>query len=268
MKRREMLAAASGFAAAVLPGAALAQGVGSKMDAGRQIIDLRKYYLPVGPKKERFNDFLRDAAIPALNRLGVKPVGVFIVLYGANVPSPTLYILLPYDSLEAWSAAKERLAVDTIFLEAGAPVLDCPILDPAFLRAESTLLRAFKNMPTVETPPQTTGNKPRLFEMRTYESHSVKAGMKKIEMFNEGGEIEIFRRTSLNPVFFGETLTGTQMPSLTYMLCHDNMETRDANWGKFAQDPDWLKLREMEKYKDTVSNITDIILRPTDYSQI
>jgi len=87
-------------------------------------------------------------------------------------------------------------------------------------------------------------------------------------MFNQGGEIEIFRKTGLNPVFFGETLAGPQLPGLTYMLCHDNMQARDASWDRFIKHPDWLKLREDEKYKDSVSNITDIILQPTAYSQI
>ena len=59
--------------------------------------------------------------------------------------------------------------------------------------------------------------KSRILELRIYESHSTKAGQKKIEMFNEGGEIAIFRKTGLRPVFFGETLIGPLMPNLTYM---------------------------------------------------
>jgi hypothetical protein len=36
----------------------------------------------------------------------------------------------------------------------------------------------------------------------------------------------------------------------------------------FGDDPDWKELRGKPEYKDTVSNITDIMLRPTSYSQI
>jgi len=266
MKRRDLLLAASTFAAA--PMAAAAQAGAGKAGAGRQYLELRKYSLLNRSKISRFDTFLRHAAIPALNRLGVGPVGVFSVLYGPNVPEAALYLLLPYKSLESWAAAKDALIADAEFMRAGAGVLDTPISDPAYVRAESSLMLAFEQMPALELPPQTAGKKPRLFELRTYESHSVIAGRKKIEMFNQGGEIEIFRKTGLNPVFFGETLLGTQLPNLTYMLCHDNMQTRDAGWDRFVKHPDWLKLREVEKYKDTVSNITDIILRPTAYSQI
>jgi hypothetical protein len=87
-------------------------------------------------------------------------------------------------------------------------------------------------------------------------------------MFNEGGEIAIFRKTGLNPVFFGETIIGPQQPNLTYMLAFEDMADRDKRWQVFRDDPDWRKLSQDPAYKDTVSNITDIILRPTGYSQI
>ncbi|HIJ53010.1 MAG TPA: hypothetical protein HPP66_07625 [Planctomycetes bacterium] len=58
------------------------------------------------------------------------------------------------------------------------------------------------------------------------------------------------------------------MPNLTYMLVFADMEMRGERWGVFGSDPAWKKLRGNPAYKDTVSNITDIILRPTRYSQI
>jgi len=87
-------------------------------------------------------------------------------------------------------------------------------------------------------------------------------------MFNEGGEIAIFKKTGLQPVFFGETLIGPKLPNLTYMLAFDDMVTRDEKWGTFRSDPEWKELSANPAYKDTVSNITDIILQPARYSQI
>jgi len=113
------------------------------------------------------------------------------------------------------------------------------------------------------------GNKPRLFELRTYESHSKKSNQKKIEMFNNG-EIAIFRRTGLQPIFFGETLIGTKLPNLAYMLVFENMTAREQNWATFLSDPEWKKLSAMPGYADAelVTNISNIFLRPTAYSQI
>ncbi len=47
----------------------------SNQDTRKQYFELRRYHLLTGKKKNRVGDFLRDSAIPALNRLGVGPVG-------------------------------------------------------------------------------------------------------------------------------------------------------------------------------------------------
>jgi hypothetical protein len=59
-------------------------------------------------------------------------------------------------------------------------------------------------MPDMELPQK----KSRLFELRRYESAGKSAGKKKIEMFNNAGEINISKRVGLTPVFFGETIIG------------------------------------------------------------
>jgi len=137
------------------------------------------------------------------------------------------------------------------------------------VRVETSLMVAFEGIPKLEVPAAAKGNQPRIFELRTYESHSKKANKKKIEMFNNG-EIAIFRRTGLQPVFFGETLIGAKMPNLTYMLIFENMAAREKNWGAFVSDPEWKKLSTTPGYTDAeiVSNISNIFLRPTAYSQI
>ena len=131
------------------------------------------------------------------------------------------------------------------------------------------MLAAFTGMPKLEVPPATVERAPRILELRIYESHSKKANLTKIKMFNEG-EIAIFRRTGLRPVFFGETLIGSRLPNLTYMLTFDSIEQRDRNWSAFVADPEWKKLSATPGYTDaeTVSNISNVLLSPAPYSQI
>ena len=157
---------------------------------------------------------------------------------------------------------------DEEFVEAGAAFLDAAIDDPAYVRTESSLMAAFSGMPRVELPENNLQRRSRLFELRVYESHSLRAHKRKIAMFNEGGEIDIFRRTGLNPVFFGETLVGTRFPNLTYMLGFDNMEAKEKGWKAFISHPDWKDCKSRPEYADTVSNITNIMLRPVAGSQI
>ena len=230
---------------------------------GQQVLELVEYHLHVGPRKSLVADFYRDVAIPALGRLGVGPVGVFQAMYGPTRPS--LFVLIPHASLESVLATPAQLMNDSDYMAGGAEFLNAPLSDPAYVRQERQLLVAFKDMPQVEVPPQHAS---RIFELRVYESHSNKAGQKKIEMFNEGGEIAVFRKTGLVPVFFGETIAGPRMPNLTYMLSFENMEERDKAWATFVADPEWISLRDDPQYANTVSNISDVILRPLPFSQL
>jgi hypothetical protein len=258
--RREFLAATAAAAVSPRPHLdALSQS------AARQYIELRRYHLLPGTKQRAFSAFVGDAAIPAMNRAGVGRVGAFTVVYGENEPS--LLLVLAHQTLDSVVSLRDRLASDTVYARAGAAVLDAPMSDPAFVRVESTLLRAFEAMPTLEPSAGAAGATRRIFELRTYESHSDRAALNKLKMFN-AGEVPIFRRAGLTPVFFGETLIGAKMPNLTYMLTFADMSARDAAWAKFGQDPEWKTLSADPQYRDNVSAISDIILQPTAYSQI
>jgi hypothetical protein len=213
------------------------------------------------------HDFFREVALPAMARNGLGPIGVFEVLAGPD--SPTVYLLIPHKSIESFATASARVNADAEYQKAGAGFIGAPASDPAYVRVESSLMVAFDSMPRLEVPQSAAGNKPRIFELRTYESHSKKASRKKIEMFGRG-EIAIFRRTGLQPVFFAETLIGTRLPNLTYMVTFENLAAREKNWAVFAADSEWKKLSAMPEYADSeiVSNITNLFLRPAPYSQI
>ena len=141
--------------------------------------------------------------------------------------------------------------------------------DPSYTRKQSSLMRAFAGLPKLEVPPQTAEKKPRIFEVRTYEAHSRKANRKKVEMFDTG-EIALFRRTGLRPVFFGETIIGTKLPQLTYMLSFADMVEREKNWAGFIADPEWKKMSSTPGFTDPeiLTNINSVFLRPTAYSQV
>ena len=266
MKRRDFLTSSAAIASAVAASPLLgAEATGSTV--AREFYELRVYRLRRGPTQKRFDDFYREAAIPAMNRAGISPVGVFGVMAGPD--SPAMYVLLPHKSIESFASANERVRADAEYQKAGADFINAPATDPSYVRIESSLLVAFEKMPKMEVPSATAAKRPRIFELRTYESHSKKANKKKIEMFNNG-EIAIFRRTGLMPIFFGETLIGGKMPNLTYMLVFENMAERDKNWGAFGSDPEWKKLSSMPGYTDAeiVSNISNVFLRPTAYSQV
>jgi hypothetical protein len=258
--RRDFLAATAAAAISPLPRLAT-----TGQQAPRQYVELRRYHLLPGEKQRAFGTFMGDVAIPAMNRAGIARVGAFTVVYGENAPS--LLLVLTHPTLESVATLRDRIGADAEYARAGAGFLSAPLSNPTFVRFESSLLRTFDAMPGVEPGAGAGTATPRIVELRTYESHSARAASNKLAMFN-AGEIPIFRRAGLTPVFFGETMFGTHMPSLTYMLAFKDMPARDAAWAAFRQDPDWKKLSADPQYRENVSAITDIILRPTSYSQL
>ncbi len=230
---------------------------------GRQYLVLQKYSFASQDQRPAFDAFMKDVALPAWNRQGVLPVGVFL---DPKEPQP-VYVLLPHPDADSAIEMSQRLLADAEFAARGAAFIDAPNTSAPYKEVETWLMIAFKGMPKVELPVK---GPDRVFQLRTYESPSLKTGQKKIEMFNDAGEIRIFRETGLTPVFFGETLFGSKMPNLTYMLGFENADQQKAAWGKFVQHPDWRKISSLPEYADArvIRGITNTVLKPAAYSQI
>ncbi|MBN1422562.1 MAG: NIPSNAP family protein [Planctomycetes bacterium] len=241
-----------------------ALAAGAPRGAGRDLYELREYAIDGEDQRKGLLAFLGEALIPALNRIDVGPVGVLLPSDGNTGP---IRVAMRHASFRSVVSSTRRLLEDEEFLRKGAPFWDAPASAPAFKRMESSLLLAFEGMPKTETPIRDAG---RIVQLRTYESPSVKTGQKKIEMFNTGGEIAIFRKVGLNPVFFGEALIGAKLPNLTYMLIFRGKDEMDAAWKRFRDDPDWKKLRAIPEYADEeiLCGITNTVLVPAECSQI
>ncbi len=231
-------------------------------DGAREYFEIRKYTLKSPEKQSVLEGYLKDAAIPALNRLGVRHVGVF--LPEKAEATPVMYVVLRHGSLDPFVKSTELLT-DTALQQQGAAYLDAPAAEAVYERVESWLTRGIAGMPAMVVPAKGS----QVYQLRIYESPSEKTAKKKIEMFDIG-ELAIFKRSGLNAVFFGETLVGPLMPNLTYMLSFNDAAAKDQAWNTFRVDPEWTKLKTTPGFtdKEIVSRITNIVLVPTAYSQI
>lgn len=229
----------------------------------QEYYELRIYTLKDEKQQQLVENYFEQAAIPALNKLGSKQVGVFREFKPES--QTRIYVIIPFASGEDFIRMEDRLSADAQYIKAAASYLQAPATEPAYTRIESSLLKSFRQMPTMEVPEK----KQRIFELRRYESASESAGKKKIQMFNES-EISVFKRVGLTPVFFGETIIGGLRPNLTYMITFDDMDEHDRNWKTFGSDPEWKKISSIPEYADAkiVSNITRTFLEPTPFSQI
>jgi hypothetical protein len=228
-----------------------------------QLYELRAYTLPTGKQTVLF-DYLSKALLPALKRDGMGPTGVFTEKGSGE--SARVYVLMVSPSADQLVSLSARLAGGGAYQKAAADYLAARASDPVYTRIESSLLLPISGLPRLEKP---DASKPRLFNLRIYESHNERAAQKKIEMFNQG-ELAIFKRVGLTPVFFAETLVGAAMPNLTYMLVFPDEAGREAAWTRFRDDAEWKKLRAIPEYadKEIVSRITNKILLPAPFSEI
>lgn len=240
-------------------------GLLSAADGERQFTEWRTYHLAAAEDMAALDAYMENALLPALKRQGIGPVGVFAKDAENEDKSPKLYLAIPFDSLEKFAAMQEKLDADREYQTAASGYFASTADKPRFLRIDSELLHAFQVWPRVVVPAQKTAGKDRLFELRSYESHSEKNGTLKVDMFNNG-ELPIFKATGLEPVFMGRVMTGSHAPNLTYMLVFDGREAATANWLKFRNHPDWKTLSGVEKYKGTVSKIHQTWLRARPYS--
>jgi hypothetical protein len=235
MERRDFLTtslAASAFALSnPAPGQTQPQSSGGKT---REYYEIRKYHMQSGPQTKLTESYVENALI-----------------------------------LETLATAELKLAQDATFMKAAEPFWNAPATAPAYQRVESSLLVAFEGWPKLTPPASAKTKAKRIFQLRTYESPSSQDHVRKVEMFHHG-EFEIFQSAGFGQVFYGDTLIGPRMPNLTYMLTFPDMAALNACWDVFRNDPAWKKLSGSPRYafEAIVSNISNLILSPTSYSQI
>ena len=261
MHRRDLIkaglvtgaAVTTGFRAPVIP------------PDSRRHYELRNYELRSDVNPTGLRNFHKDALLPAYARAGAGAVGVFSPETG--FPSQSLLVLIEYPSLAAVQTVADRLDADAAFMAAQRTFETAA--DLPYLRYDSQLMRAFTGHSGVEVPPGPATRPARVFELRTYEARSATALARKVAMFNEA-EIVLFRSIDMTPVFFGENLFGTRLPSLTYMLTFEDMTARYKAWSAFGAHPEWQRLNKDEKYAAngavTVTNVA--YLRPLAFSPI
>ena len=85
-------------------------------------------------------------------------------------------------------------------------------------------------------------------------------------MFNEGGEIKLFKRLNFNAAFYGAVIAGSHMPNLMYMTTFNNKQDRDEHWKAFSSSPEWKALTADEQYQHNVSKNDTRFLHPVAFS--
>lgn len=236
--------------------------------SARDYYQLKVYNVENSKQEAMVEKYLKDAYIPALKRAGIKTVGVFKPIESDANAGKKIIVFIPMKKLDDLVKTESKLDKDARYQSDGNEYINASHDNRPYQRIESILLKAFSEMPKFGVPTHKTPPSERIYEMRSYEGPTEQYYRKKVEMFNEGGEIDLFDRLDFQAVFYGEVISGSTMPNLIYMTTFSDMKSNEEHWDTFRNHPEWKTMSALEKYKNTVSNSVKYLLHPTDYSDI
>ena len=146
MKRRDFLTV-GGVALAALATAPAATSQGLR--AARQFIELRKYTVKDADKQAKLVKILDDALIPALNRQGLKPVGVLVPKAEGNDEkfANSVFVVIPHKTTDTFVNVNAKLVADPVYRKDAAPIFETTSKDPVYTDCETCLLQGFPTMP-------------------------------------------------------------------------------------------------------------------------
>lgn len=236
-------------------------------DDSHQYYEVRSYVLGDDGDADAIDAYLSGALLPALGRQSVGPVGVFTNSANDETGKPRIVVVIPYATADAIKTIHAKVAADDQYQSAASAYLNRGPRDSPYQRIQSELLISMDCMKQLRVPAGTLDNKDRVYELRVYESANERLGNLKVDMFNSG-EVPIFLDCGIQPIFIGQAVVGPQTPNLTYLTMYPSEPARIKAWQAFRSHPDWSVLKQVAKYKGTVSHIDKFVLVPKSYSQM
>ena len=246
---------------------AVAQKKRTAVHQSREYLALRVYHAATADQVAHIENYLQATFLPALQKNGFGKTGVFKAIDIDTAADKRLYVLVPFQNLaqlEKLSTLADQSQNDSAIAPAYTRAAHNA---PAFTRMETILLHAFTGMPQSKASGAKGDASERVYELRSYESASEARHLNKVEMFNEG-EVELFDRLGFNAVFYAQVIAGSRMPNLMYMTSFESKAARDEHWKAFGSDREWKQMSALPKYKNNVSKIDIVFLRPTPYSKL
>jgi hypothetical protein len=245
--------------------ALLASGAVSAAEAGRKtrFYVMEQYQLEQGPQTARIHEFFSKALVPALDRIHAGPKLFLEAMVAPH--QPTITSIIGVESVNQIWEISQQLFADKEFSRAFDDWESGP--EP-YAASTATLLEATDYSPEI-VPPEKPPEAPRIFELRTYHSPTVRQHRALDARFSSA-EIKIFHRSGVHPVFYTSTVFGANRPNLTYLIPFDNLAAREKAWAAFSADEEWVRVRKASVERDgQITAVIDLSLhRATAYSPV
>ncbi len=227
---------------------------------------IQVYHCTTSKQIENIDAFLKNTFLPYLHQNGIEKVGVFAPLDNDTATDKRLYVWVPFKNIQKLDELDQKIeALDPM---GTAAIIHLENADGSlpYTRIEKIITRAFKFQPQYVTKSTLTKSSSRVYEYRSYESPTEAMHLKKVHMFNEGGEVTLFESLNFNAIFYSKVIAGSSMPNLIYMTSFNNMEDRNAHWKSFGEAPLWKKISAAPEYLNTVNRNETVLMSARDYA--
>jgi len=237
--------------------------------AQKEIFEMKVYKMKTAEQMQATDNYLENAYLPVLHRMGIKNIGVFKPISNDTALLKQIIVIVPYISLDVWKRTKSNIETDPTYPNYAKAFNDADTAHLPYTRIESTIMEAFPDQTNI-IPTTLKSNPEALYELRSYESPTEELHRVKVDMFNAGGEIILFKRLDFQAVFYANVLSGSRMPNLVYMVVFENMASHDQHWKEFGASKEWKTISVDPKYRNniSVSHIDSIIMHRTAYSDL
>jgi hypothetical protein len=210
--------------------------------------------------------YLKNTYLPYLHKRGIQKIGVFAPIDNDTATDKRIYVWLPMPSLNTLDILDQDVEkLDPMTKNA---LVDLENIDGRlpYTRIERIITKSFIDQPKYVKESSLIKSPGRIYEYRSYESPTENMHLRKVHMFNQGGEVVLFKRLNFNAIFYSKAIAGARMPNLIYMTSFNNMEDRNEHWKAFGASPEWQSISNMPKYMNSVNRNETVLMYARNYA--
>ena len=226
------------------------------------------YHCTSNIQLDKIDAYLKNIYLPHLHQQGINNVGVFEPITNDTATDKTIMMWIPLTSLDQLDRLdQQKEAVDPLKENSLLSLVTSNGTLP-YNRLETSISKSFKHQPQFQKSITFQKSPENIYEFRSYESVDESMFLKKVHMFNEGKEIELFKSLNFNALFYSKVIAGDRMPNLIYITRFSNIADREAHWKTFTNDPQWNQMSNLSIYLNTVSKADIVLMRAKPYSDL
>ncbi len=228
---------------------------------------IKIYHCSTLQQLDQIEQYLQASYIPFAHKNGINKIGVFLPIANDTALDKQVYVWVPARKLTTLASLEHQFESISPLDNNKLVHLDSLSTHAPYNRIETMLSVAFKYHPAFTASTNFEKTVDNIYEFRSYESSTENLHLRKVHMFNEGGEIDLFKKLQFNALFYSRVIVGAHMPNLVYMTRFKDIAQREAHWKQFGNAPEWKKMSSLAIYANTVSKHDVVLLKAANCSE-